>query len=154
MEEQYDILGYEGLYTINRNGEIYNKMGLKRKPRERTDGYLYYGLYKEGKQKSIYIHRLLGLQFIPNPDNKLCIDHINRNKQDNRIENLRWATHTENMNNRNRPPHKGGICERKTKDGIRFSIHYYYERGKRKNTARKTYEEAEEVLLKWREQFP
>jgi len=51
------------------------------------------------KSKSVAIHRLLALTFIPNPDNKPIIDHINRDKSDNRICNLRWSTYKENANN-------------------------------------------------------
>lgn len=45
------------------------------------------------------IHRLIAEAFIPNPENKPCIDHINTIRHDNRIENLRWATYKENGNN-------------------------------------------------------
>lgn len=62
-------------------------------------GYLQVGLYKKGKFKSYSVHRLVAEHFIPNSDNKSCIDHINTNKTDNRVCNLKWVTHKENMNN-------------------------------------------------------
>ena len=46
-----------------------------------------------------FIHRLIAITYIPNPDNKPNIDHINRNKLDNSIENLRWVTQAENRHN-------------------------------------------------------
>ena len=52
-----------------------------------------------GIGKSVRMHRLLALAFIPNPDNKPCIDHIDRNPANNSIENLRWVNHQENMQN-------------------------------------------------------
>lgn len=42
------------------------------------------------------IHRLVAMSFLPNPNNKPEVDHINRNKADNRVENLRWVTTKEN----------------------------------------------------------
>jgi hypothetical protein len=50
--------------------------------------------------KIILIHRLVGKAFIPNPENKLVIDHINHKRNDNILENLRWATKQENAFNR------------------------------------------------------
>ena len=53
------------------------------------------GVYK----KQFKIHRLVAIHYIPNPDNKRCVDHINRITTDNSIENLRWATDVENQQN-------------------------------------------------------
>ena len=62
-------------------------------------GYYQVGLRKDGKRKLYKIHRLIAQAFIPNPENKPQIDHINTIKTDNRVENLRWVTNKENCNN-------------------------------------------------------
>jgi hypothetical protein len=54
-------------------------------------------LYANGKRFSRYVHRLVAETFIPNPDNKGEVNHINGVKDDNRVENLQWSTRSENM---------------------------------------------------------
>ena len=94
------IDGYEN-YIIYEDGLIYNENNDRFiKGWKNTQGYLSVGLYKDGKEKKFLVHRLIALSFIPNPLNKPCIDHINRITDDNRIENLRWATVRENSQNR------------------------------------------------------
>ena len=78
--------------------KIWKNKTTEMKPYKMKGGYMMINLYKNGKQKNLYVHRLLALQFIPNPENKRCVDHINGIRDDNRLENLRWVTHQENMN--------------------------------------------------------
>lgn len=60
------------------------------------NGYSYVKLYKNQKQKNEMMHVLIAKHFIENPHNKLCVNHKNGIKNDNRIENLEWVTHSEN----------------------------------------------------------
>ena len=66
----------------------------------KASGYMITSLTKHGKTHHPTIHRLLATCFIPNPENKPQVDHINRNRQNNRLENLRWATVQENNANK------------------------------------------------------
>lgn len=104
-----DIEGYEGLYQVSNMGNIKslcrydaNNHLLKErllKPDKTKFGYYQITLSKNGITKRYTIHKLVCLAFLPNPDNKPCIDHINTDRTDNRVENLRWCTYKENMNN-------------------------------------------------------
>ena len=106
MEEIWKpIKDYEGLYEVSNLGRVkslnYRGTGKEKilKNIENSKGYFQVGLVKFGKQKVFKVHRLVAEAFIPNPENKPCIDHINTVKSDNRVENLRWVTYKENSNN-------------------------------------------------------
>ncbi len=87
-------------YLIYEDGRVWSKKSNKfLKPGTNSRGYKHINLYKEGKRTNPLIHRLVALHYIPNPENKKCVDHINRIKTDNRVENLRWATDSENQRN-------------------------------------------------------
>lgn len=99
--ESRPIEGYED-YTIFANGFVINSKGKFLKPSVDTRGYLRVWLYKLGKRKTCNIHRLVCQAFIPNPDNKKCVDHIDRNKLNNWKSNLRWASDSDNNRNRSK----------------------------------------------------
>lgn len=100
-----DIEGYEGYYKISnlgnvksipRNGTIKKEKILT--PVKNQDGYLKVLLSKNGKRKSVSIHRLVANAFIKNNLNKLTVNHKDGNKLNNKISNLEWATHKEQTN--------------------------------------------------------
>lgn len=85
-------------YSINENGEVRNDVtGAIKKPYlNKSNGYLTVDLYSNNKSVKVTIHRLLAETFLPNPDNKPCVDHKDGNRQNNSLSNLRWATFSDN----------------------------------------------------------
>ena len=107
MEIFKDIEGYEGLYQISNKGRVKSLervtssgCPIKEKIRvnsTKKNGYEFIILYKDGKGKNFYIHRLVALAFIPNIDNKSQVNHIDENKSNNCVSNLEWVTNNENQ---------------------------------------------------------
>ena len=107
MEEIWkDIRGYEGLYQISNLGRIkslpkwrvkygYGEIILKQSIGKK--GYKVISLNKNKKRKQYKVHRLIAEAFIPNPENKPQINHIDGNKLNNDINNLEWCTQNENI---------------------------------------------------------
>ncbi len=89
-------------YEIYEDGTIQNIKSLRMMNFDKDkNGYYKVKLYNDGKCKLLTIHRLLALHFIPKIEGKDLVDHINRNREDNRLENLRWVNKSENCCNRN-----------------------------------------------------
>lgn len=96
-----DVIGYEGSYRISSYGTVITLVTRKgdsvMTPFLTPKGYLQLKLYKNGKKKGMSMHRLMAIHFIPNPENKLTVNHKNGIKTDYRLENLEWATYQENI---------------------------------------------------------
>jgi hypothetical protein len=95
-----EVNGFDN-YEIHKNGTVFNKNTKKeRKTYVDSDGYIRIKLSKNGAVRDFSIHRLLALHFLDNPNEYPEVDHINRIKNDNRLENLRWASKSMNCFNR------------------------------------------------------
>ena len=111
-----DIKGYEGIYGITSCGKVWS---YKRKkflvPDISNSGYLKVDLWKNGKGKNHYIHRLVAEAYIPNPDNLPQINHKDENKTNNCLQNLEWCDGKYNSN-------YGTINDRRKKPILQFTL--------------------------------
>ena len=89
-------------HLIYPDGRVFSKIGKGRFLKTRIDykGYETITIRQNNKTFNYKIHRLLAIHYIPNPENKPEVDHKNRIRDDNRLENLRWATPTEQCDNK------------------------------------------------------
>ena len=126
-------------YAVSSFGRVKNvRTGIILKARNDKDGYLRINLYDDGVMKTFTVHRLVACAFINNPNDKECVDHIDNNRTNNHISNLRFATANENQHNRklnsnNTSGIKGINWHKANKkwraqiriDGIKIHIGYY-----------------------------
>lgn len=137
------IAGYEGRYEVSSYGRIKSICAFKNLTREifsfgsvEPHGYRIITLTLNGEKRRFYIHRLVALAFIPNPDNLPCINHIDENKGNNHIENLEWCTYKYNSNY--------GTCTERRSAKRRMEICCFTENG----TLVKTYNSMREAVEK------
>ena len=113
VEVWKDIEGFEGLYQISNLGRlrtvermVRHSCGKVQKVKSRVrvpqvvnrgKGYMGVVLYRNSETTSKYIHRMVATAFIPNPENKPQVNHIDGDTRNNRLDNLEWATGSENQ---------------------------------------------------------
>ena len=99
MEEWRDIPGYESFYQVSNLGNVrsirFNK--IRNMKSWDSNGYRAVELYLNNNGYTVGIHRLVALAFIPNPENKPEVNHKDRNRSNNNVENLEWVTQSENI---------------------------------------------------------
>lgn len=111
MEEWVDVKGYEGIYQVSNLGRVKGmervssgawgnanyKEAIRSSYVKRSSGYEYISLFKNKKRRIHAVHRLVCNAFIPNPQNKEHVNHIDKNRGNNLLVNLEWATPKENV---------------------------------------------------------
>jgi hypothetical protein len=110
-------------YLIYEDGRVYSKIGKGKFLKQviDKDGYKIATLYNKNGKKLKKFHRLVAEHYIPNPENLPVVDHINHVRDDNRVENLRWATVSENSLNTDKVSSNSGftyICD----EGNRYKL--------------------------------
>lgn len=111
MEQEIwkDIPGYEDLHQVSSLGRVKHlstqqSSGTGRYARQESictphlmnNGYLVVDLYKNNRRKTMLVHRLVALAFIPNPSNFPCVNHLDSNRANPNVENLEWCTVSHN----------------------------------------------------------
>lgn len=124
MERWADIAGFEGSYQVSDQGRLrsldreitnpasggsYVITGQILNPRRDSDGYAITELWKNGRSTTIKAHRLVLLAFVGRPPSRFVADHIHGQRDDNRLENLRWVSVGANVRNRHKVLGASGV---------------------------------------------
>lgn len=131
-----DVVGYEGYYMISNIGRVKTVSRLKRAkgngvspvkeyirpPRVDKYGYPVITLCVDSKPKKFTIHRLVSIAFIPNPDNKPQVNHIDANKFNNSVDNLEWVTALENHQHAQKMGLFNDLYNRKSKNVLQMDL--------------------------------
>lgn len=104
------IKNYEN-YLIDKNGDIFSLFKKRKLKTFNNCGYERIALVNKNGRNKFLLHRLLAEAYLPNPNNKPLINHINGIRNDNRLENLEWCTYSENIKH----AHDIGLCENQHK---------------------------------------
>jgi len=110
-EEWRDIPGFEGHYQVSNHGEVRSLERIVKAPAGRTrpieakvlrpmsnlSGYVFVFLRRDGERQKFYVHRLVAIAFIENPEGKEIVNHKDCNRSNNILLNLEWATGSENV---------------------------------------------------------
>ena len=108
------VVGFEGLYEVSVDGAIHS-VGTRVSSRQlkltvrRRDGYVAVGLWKSKKRFSVKVHRVVAEAFIANTESLPQVDHLDGDRANNAVENLRWVTGSINGSNRTRAWAESGI---------------------------------------------
>ncbi|MBO7720014.1 NUMOD4 motif-containing HNH endonuclease [Candidatus Saccharibacteria bacterium] len=104
VEDWKPVVGFEGLYEVSNLGRVRSlprngtrKKGTIRQFGNVANGYRAVLLARFGEHKNALVHRLVAEAFIPNPQNKPCVNHIDGDKWNNAVDNLEWCTYAENI---------------------------------------------------------
>ena len=111
MEEWRDIPGYEGLYQVSNIGRVRSldhpigtrlMRGRVLSLQKTKTGYHMVNLSKDGVVSKVFVHRVVAMAFLPKQIDMNFVDHVNGVRSDNRVQNLRWVTCSDNRRNANR----------------------------------------------------
>lgn len=98
MEQWRNVVGYNGKYLVSNEGRVKNaKTGRVLKELITHTGYVKVHLFRVNDEKNIFLHRIVAEAFLPNPQRKPQVNHIDGNKLNNNVENLEWCTNKENV---------------------------------------------------------
>ena len=122
LEEYYQVSNMGRVRSLDRTwvdsmGRTFFKKGRILKLSQNKKGYMRVDLSYKGKDKHYVVHRLVAETFIPNPQNKPCVDHIDTDKTNNKVENLRWCTVQENNYNETTRAKRSDTMKKKYEQG-------------------------------------
>lgn len=122
-EQWKDVPGWENLYMVSNTGKVWSQItGKIRKTAFNTDGYEVIMLSRDGKQFGTFVHRLVAMAFLPNPNNYPVVNHKDENPKNNHVDNLEWCSYYYNLTYNN--SHK----KRAAKRG--YDVYQYNHEGK------------------------
>lgn len=142
------IEGYGGRYSITKDGRVYSHLSRKfLKPAFNKPGYLFVILYYNGQKKNHQIHQLVAEYFLTKPSENCVVDHIDRDRTNNHVSNLRWVVRGKNIHNSKLYDNSKNIREHYGAYEVYMMI-----KGERRTKTVKTLDEAIRLRDEWRKE--